>query len=309
MDADGGSAKALTNDGHSHTPSWSPDAQQILFIHDSSLRAAPIRNDKSHYPVELYVMNRDGSDAHLLRRLEPFIGNAVWSRDGKALAVNLGRRVFLLAPDGQGEPHLLFPNAFDPSWSPDGRRVVFTALVPDSNPLAFLFQTPIKSAIYVANSDDSMETQLTDPDVMTTSPTWSPDGRQIAFESEKQVFVMNQDGSGERQITNDPDWAWCRHPSWSPDGKRLAIACYATSAPCGNYFAGIGAGIGRESHCVRRIIVISVQAPPKKLVPIMDHDGASPAFAPVGQRVEQRTFSVPRAQSLDDLAAQVIQPN
>jgi TolB protein len=56
-------------------------------------------------------------------------------------------------------------------------------------------------------------------------PAWSPDGKQIAFTSNRdgnyEIYLMNADGSGQRNFT--------RHKSqdnfaaWSPDGKRIAF--------------------------------------------------------------------------------------
>lgn len=77
MSSDGSSAKddrrfvpafclspTLTNDGHSHTPAWSPDGRRILFVHDSTLQTKPAyREEKefeSYHSVELYVMDKDG---------------------------------------------------------------------------------------------------------------------------------------------------------------------------------------------------------------------------------------------------------
>ncbi|MGH9665504.1 MAG: TolB family protein, partial [Bryobacteraceae bacterium] len=61
--ADGTNVKALTRDGHSHSPSWSPDGRRILFIHDAALRTKPAYREskkfESYHSVELYVMDRD----------------------------------------------------------------------------------------------------------------------------------------------------------------------------------------------------------------------------------------------------------
>ena len=54
LDTEGRKPRALTTDGHSHTPSWSPDGQRILFIHDNALhaKARKTADIESHYPVE-----------------------------------------------------------------------------------------------------------------------------------------------------------------------------------------------------------------------------------------------------------------
>ena len=56
-------------------------------------------------------------------------------------------------------------------------------------------------------------------------PAWSPDGRQIAFvmgDSPYSIYVMNPDGSGERELTPD-DNAHETSPTWSPDGRQIAF--------------------------------------------------------------------------------------
>ena len=61
------------------------------------------------------------------------------------------------------------------------------------------------------------------PDVQT--PVWSPDGRRIAFlsrrDGNKELYVMNADGSGQRRLTRDASIS--ATPAWSPDGRTLAF--------------------------------------------------------------------------------------
>jgi TolB protein len=107
--------------------------------------------------------------------------------------------------------------------------------------ITFLSDRDGNRSIYVMNDDGSDVRRLTDTPFKMSNPTWSPDGRQIAFmmdiETDPQkwqqydVFVMNADGSRQRNLTEHP--ALDGLPSWSPDGKYIAFisgrAAHATS--------------------------------------------------------------------------------
>jgi Tol biopolymer transport system component len=310
VNADGTGLRALTTDGHSHSPSWSPDGRHILYIHDTSWpnslpkREIHIADNslrvlwQSHFALELYVMDSDGGNAHLLRQLDGHIGNAAWSPDGKTLAVcyssinhppsrseprlegETNLALFAIPAEGSGEPQLLFQRACFPSWKPDGSK------------LAFAVQAVVGSVwtIAVGDADGSHRILLFDPyhDPEALDPAWSPDGTQIAFNSpvtlldpsgtrivsqQQQIFLMRADGSGRRQLTNDPQWT-CLHPTWSPDGTEIAFYGISASAPC-SFLAMALPG------CIRRIFVLSLRDPHAKPIQITQHDGAFPVFAPV----------------------------
>jgi Tol biopolymer transport system component len=281
MNADGTNVKALTHDAHNnHLASWSPDGRRLVFISGAV------------HPDELSIMDRDGGNSRKLRLdsviisagrgdgeqrrqgSASFISWATWSPDGKKVAVTFVNPfpTFLLDPDGQDQPHQIFSGLGTPTWSPDGRELAFVVL-----------STPLLT-IYSADADGSMRSRLTSPSMSASLPAWSPDGKQIAFAGgatlgKDQIFVMNQDGSGVRQLTNDPDWESCGQPSWSPDGQRIAFSCRATGS-CPMTLGALASPSWTWS-CVRRIFVISVQNPAPKLIPIVDQDGVNPAFAPV----------------------------
>lgn len=107
----------------------------------------------------------------------------------------------LTAPPG---PH------FDPEFSPDGMKIVYR----DSH-----LGINHGDEIYLMNSDGSNKVNLTRTADNDWSPTFSPNGRRIAYASEKDtltvcLWLMDADGSRKRRLTDQTD----EYPTWSADG-------------------------------------------------------------------------------------------
>jgi Tol biopolymer transport system component len=77
--------------------------------------------------------------------------------------------------------------------------------------------------IFVAQEDGSGATQITNTTGQNWGPAWSPDGRQIAFASDRdennELYVMDTNGNNQRRLTNTAVDEF--FPSWSPDGRSL----------------------------------------------------------------------------------------
>ena len=116
-----------------------------------------------------------------------------------------------------------------PSFAPDGRRVLFTAILSPTG--------DTDRGIFALSAGDGTPTTLFDvPSAYDSAPSWSPDATKIAFESnadvgganperDMEIWVMGADGTRPTQLTSNT--AHDEGPSWSPDGRLLAF----TSGP------------------------------------------------------------------------------
>ena len=116
----------------------------------------------------------------------------------------------------------------NPSWSPDGQRIVFMSArdghVDEGH------GSPIYE-IYAMDADGGNQQRLTNNLFADRSPSWSPDGQRIVFESDRDaggnahgidIYVMDADGGNQQRLTNN--LTEDRYPSWSPGGQRIVFS-------------------------------------------------------------------------------------
>jgi tricorn protease len=198
-----------------HQPMWIGDT--IYFV-----------SDRGH-TLNLWALPAAGGDARQLTRFDDF--DVLWPSAGKdAIVFEQGGWIWRFDPATQKASKLDIRVAGDqpqalPAWkkvapqiesfdlSPHGERVVFGAR-------GELFSVPAKNGEIRNLSKTPAEREI--------AASWSPDGKSIAYLSdasgEYEIYVRNQDGSGEpRRITRDGG-IWRFPPVWSPDSRKLAYA-------------------------------------------------------------------------------------
>lgn len=210
-------------DGDATMPSWSPSGARIAF--NQSLSA-----DRH---VSVMTIAAGGGEPVLVEGNATEIAwNPVWAPDGRHLYFISNRggspNIWRTAIDEtSGEPRgtpvpITTPAAVVAhlAVSADGRRISYSAVSETQNIQRMPFD-PVKGVVAGA------PVNVTTGSRYWANPDPSPDGRQVVFYSQIQpegdLYVINADGTGLRQLTADK--AIDRMPHWSPDGKW--IACFS----------------------------------------------------------------------------------
>jgi len=198
---------------------WSPDGKRLLFVH------WPLESAST----QLYVTNADGSRQRRLTSLEPY--EASWSPDGSRIAVTTFDGLFAVGADGRGQKMLFRVARFGMGgigWSADSRQIAFgveggfAVVDVDGRVLARPSErgyrwdwnyemdaswSPDRTTLAYARPEGGIDL-ITENGAswkrLTTTgagPTWSPDGRRVAFTDDGDIVVVNADGTGRVNLT------------------------------------------------------------------------------------------------------------
>jgi serine/threonine protein kinase len=183
-------------------------------------------SDRSGVP-EIYLINLDRTGLSRLTDIPEGACQPDWSPDGTRLVfvspcarnkeTYRSSSLFLINADGSGLSPLLpsVPGGdYDPSWSPDGKKIAFSSLRNSDFP-----------QIYIYNFDDNSITLLAnDPPRQNANPDWSPDGKQIVYVGhDYQIRVMDADGSNRFLLARNASEYRNVDPVWSPQGTSVVF--------------------------------------------------------------------------------------
>lgn len=149
--------------------------------------------------LDLWTMNLDGSHKRQITSSFGYDGGPVFSRDGAKIAWRANH-----------------------PQTPDAKKIYSDLLRDD-------LTSPMKMELFVADANGKNARQITSYNCASFAPTFTPDGKQILFSSNRndcdgrkfELYLVNPDGTNLRQVTNFGTFT--SFPEFSPDGRKLVF--------------------------------------------------------------------------------------
>ena len=200
--------------GHYDLPVFSPDRSQIAVVRVDERATAGGRSQRDY---QLWVMNADGSNPHVVASEFGFAVRPTWMPDSKRLVYSHENGIHLVASDGMSAKQI--GEGLSPHPSPDGDSIVFTR-----------YQEGV-SDVWIMQADGSNVRRVANG----TNPRWSPQGDRLLFLLRRMVvnslghqnsvydlWVMRADGRGQKRLDEDAGLGVLAIPEWSPSGAWIA---------------------------------------------------------------------------------------
>ncbi len=253
------------------SPTWSPDGNLLAFLAHPNRDDVSVEEVWITPVLENRETAGESTKIKLPRFVQSLAG---WTVDNKIGLLSTGpsRNAIYTVPLSGGKATQVTPNGytFSPQWSPDGGRIYFrwgqgdiafvpagggtisvvprggeevgfaapnggNHISPDGNRIVWSGRKDGRQHLWTMPVTGGVPIQLPmKPDLDAWQPRWSPDGRWIAFESERAVsgdrkldeniFIVPSEGGEPRQLTNHTD-GFCELLAWSPAGDSIAYAC------------------------------------------------------------------------------------
>jgi tol-pal system beta propeller repeat protein TolB len=215
VDSDGANERILPTVGAALSPSWHPSGRYIVYA-DADDRGTRI----AQFDLRTWRPRLLGASTRGLN-ITP-----IYTKDGKSIVWAMGDSydapAELMLASAAGDDSLPRPfvgrSGFEttsPSFSPDGRQIVFMS------------PRPLTPQLYTMNVDGTglrlLTPVVTGKRSYRTGADWSPNGQEIAYQQQNgdfQVWVIGVKDRVMKQLTNEGE---NEDPSWAPDGRHLAI--------------------------------------------------------------------------------------
>lgn len=191
------STRVATGAERNDSPAWSPDGQQVRFISG---------NDSAGY--QMLAVGPTGGGATPVSGMSGYAPALQWSRQGDRMAYTSGSQLFVMNADGSGAHPIAtapYTTIGTPDWSPSGDSIVFHTPVWND--------TIASMPLFIVATAGGAPVQLTHPAPWEYdfSPTWSRDGRYIAYIHQtgnemntKKIVILDLTNGNTQEITYPP---------------------------------------------------------------------------------------------------------
>lgn len=217
-----GEPRRLTNGPSDTAPRWSPDGATLAFVRGPASGVKPKTREEREHGVgspQLWRLPMRGGEPEQLTHMRHGAGTAIWSPDGATIA--------FAAPTGEADDHEVDDVALEGRTLPRVRTV--TRLWHKLDGAGYTYE--LRAHLFTLPAMGGEPRQITEGDWDDGDPCWSPDGRRLAFTSDRtderwswpaaQVWTVDLINGNQARLTEEE--LGCSAPSWSPDGAAIAF--------------------------------------------------------------------------------------